>query len=467
MKTILLAMCLGVAGVTVAAQGREATAKAVGGRVIDEKLVSCVKAGDAACVARLLAGGAKPDAQDERGVAALSLAAEGRSASVVRLLLDAGADVNEAGAGEGKPLCRAALFGRREIAELLLERRAKVNVVCDGDHGDTPLMTALRGAMLGQMPDDMKEALINNGDGEGDDEEGDEDGDEGSTGGARKRPKMREVLSVSHVDFLAIVQSLLARGADVNAVAKCDVGETPLMYAAMGANVEMVKALLARGADVNKGMSLLAVLAEFDQEYEKTKRLAPPALSREQGATLAWLEKTRAVREEIKQLLRAAGAKGRETEDDRGEGRSDSEELEEAAGEALGDAIEKNDFEDFKRLVETYAAHPLGERVLPEALRVAVIFSRTEMVKLLLARGVPPDPPADAPRGFTPLMHAAHDGKLEYVLMLLEAGADVNREDDKGKTALDAAEGWAGSREEYRAIIELLKARGAKSKKRE
>jgi ankyrin repeat protein len=122
MKTVLLAMCLGVAGVTCAAQGREAAAKAAGRKVIDEKLISCVEAGDAGCLAQFLAAGAKPDATDARGVAALSLAAEGKSTSVVRLLLDAGADVNKAGAGEGSPLCRAAVFGRKEIGEMLLER---------------------------------------------------------------------------------------------------------------------------------------------------------------------------------------------------------------------------------------------------------------------------------------------------------------------------------------------------------
>jgi hypothetical protein len=43
----------------------------------------------------------------------------------------------------------------------------------------------------------------------------------------------------------------------------------------------------------------------------------------------------------------------------------------------------------------------------------------------------------------------------------------VNRVNDDGRTALDAAESWAGTSEEHRAIVELLKARGAKSRRRE
>lgn len=469
MKTKFLAACLYAACVTFAAQGRAEAreGKALDEKALDEKLISCVVAGDAECVRHLLAGGARPDAADERGRAALILASEGRSVAVVRLLLGAGADANKAREGEGKPLCRAALFGRREIAELLLERGAKVDVVCDGDHGDTPLMVALAAAMLGGMPDDLKEELFG-AEGGGDEE----DGDAEPAGGPPERARLRGARrSAPAEDFLAIARTLLARGADVNVVAKCSAGETALMYAAMGANVEMVKALLSRRADIKKGAPVLAFLSQADGEHEKAKRLALPAISKEQAAMLAWTEKTRAARAEIIRLLRAAGAEEVKTKEGREDKRSEAKVLEDAADEAFYSVIEKDDVKELARLVAAYSAHPLGKRALTEALRLAIIRSRDEMVRLLIERGVDPNPADDAPRGYTPLMHAAQDGKLEYVRMLLDAGADVNRRNADGLTALDAAlyaaANRGGTAEEPNAIVELLKARGAKSARRE
>ncbi len=254
---------------------------------------------------------------------------------------------------------------------------------------------------------------------------------------------------------------LLARGADVNVEVKCEVGETALMLAVASANVEIVKEVLSRGAKVDKDTRALAFLQEFERGYDKGKLLTLPALSKEQAAVLGWLEKNAAARAEIRQLLKAAGAKEDES-DDREDNGPDADTLEDVADAAFTSTIKKNDVKDLERLVKAYMGHPLGASVLPGALRTAVIYDRPEIVKLLLARGVDPNSGR-----YNALMHAAKEGEVEYVRMLLEAGADVNATDDDGKTPLDYAESWAGSSEGHNAVIELLKTQRREERKAE
>lgn len=416
------------------------------------KIIECIKNGDVACTSEFLATGGNANAVDEKGAPLLITASESKSATVVRLLLNAGADPNDAGSGE-TPLCRAALFGRKEIAQTLLDAGAKANVICDGDHGDSALMEAIRGAMFGAMPFELRETIFNP-------EELRESADNEKEA-QEKVGQLREILATSTDDYLDIARMLLARGVDVNVVAKCEVRESALMYASMAANVEMVKTLLVQGgADVAKESPILDMLRETEVEYRRAKFTALPALSRQQTALLDWMEKTKARREEITQLLKASGAK--ESASSQEEVEYSKEDVEDNAREALDDVIERGDLKDFERLVAAYTKHPLGAAVLPNALRVAVIYSRVEMVKLLLERGVNPNTPSTAV-GYTPLMQAASSANLELVKLLVNAGADLNPEDQHGRTALDEAEMYTRSSEEHRAVVAFLKERGAQN----
>jgi ankyrin repeat protein len=124
-------------------------------------------------------------------------------------------------------------------------------------------------------------------------------------------------------------------------------------------------------------------------------------------------------------------------------------------------AIERGDLKDFGRLVAVYAKHPLGAAVLPDAIRVAVIYSRVEMVKLLLERGSNPNTTTTAD-GYTPLMQAASSARLELVKLLIDAAAELNAADQHGRTALDYAEMYT-SNEEHRTVVAFLRERGARN----
>ena len=415
------------------------------------KIIECIKNGDVACTSEFLAAGGNANAVDEKGAPLLITASESKSTTIVKLLLNAGANPNDAGSAE-TPLCRAALFGRKEIAQALLDAGAKANVICDGDEGDSALMEALRGAMFAAMPVELRETIFNP-------EELRESADNEKEA-QEKVGQLREILAAPVDSYLDIARLLLARGADVNVVAKCEVGESALMYAAMAANVEMVKTLLVQGADVAKESPILDMLRETELEYRKTKFTALPALSRQQTALLDWTEKTKARREEITQLLKAAGAK--ESESNQEEVGYSKEAVEDETREALDDVIEKEDLKDFERLVAAYTKHPLGAVVLPNALRVAVIYSRVEMVKLLLERGVNPNTPS-TDVGYTPLMQAASSANLELVKLLIDAGSDLDSENQDGHTALDEAEMYTHSSEAHRAVVAFLKDHGAQN----
>ena len=85
--------------------------------------------------------GAEVDRRNNRGDSALSLAAAGGKTDVVELLLDRKADIELSSPGGRSALVEAAAGGHVETVKLLLARGARVN---GGESGEVPLVVARR-----------------------------------------------------------------------------------------------------------------------------------------------------------------------------------------------------------------------------------------------------------------------------------------------------------------------------------
>jgi len=81
------------------------------------------------------------------------------------------------------------------------------------------------------------------------------------------------------------VKLLLDKGADVNK--KTDIGETALMTASYGGNVEVVKLLLAKGADINvknsKGETALMIAKDKGKDVMNSKGKTALKMAKEKG----------------------------------------------------------------------------------------------------------------------------------------------------------------------------------------
>ena len=209
----------------------------------DSRLADAARAGDRAAVDDLLQAGARVDTPGPDGTTALHWAVYRDDAEMVAQLLAAGADVNRTNRYDETPLSLACVNGNVGIVEDLLELAAYPNVRAAGE---PPLLTCARTGNV-----ETVELLLAHG------------ANPNITDAWKGQTALMWAAGENHV---AIIESLLTYGADINApaapltviegsfgsgVAKARPGETALFIAVQLGHEASTRTLLAAGADVS------------------------------------------------------------------------------------------------------------------------------------------------------------------------------------------------------------------------
>ena len=461
----------------------------------DGALAAAAEMRDAAAVHTLLAGGAAVDAPAPDGTTALHWSVHHDDLDMVRALIDAGADVNAANRYGATSLLLACTNGSAPVVEALLQAGADPNRFAAGE---TPLMTAARTGSVGAA----RHLLAHGAD-----------------------PHVREslrgqtaLMSAAAGRHAAVVRLLVEHGAAVDVHSKG--GFSALAFAVRAGGFDAVRALLASGADVNDtlrdGTSVL-MLAIVNGHYDLAAFLLdtgadPNAIDAGRNAlhilvqTHNWDGNDKAgvvERGEIGYIglmekLLAHGA-------DPNAGMTRDREVRFPEGvTASGQSFAVNvigatpfwwaarsaDLPAMRLLLE-HGADPLlatVENVTPLAMAAGVGYldgqtpgseeDALEAVRMIIERGADInaasacDAGAEASPfrglccGWTPLHGAASRGADSIIGYLVEQGAQLDAQDQRGRTPLDLAEGHVLYISVYiressaRLLRELMGARG-------
>ena len=432
------------------------TTVAVAAATVDARVAAAMKNRDTASVRALLRQRADVNAPDVEGMTALHWAAHWGDVDTAKLLIRTGANAKAANRYGVTPLHEAATIGSVAIMEALLKAGADSNA--SFGEGETPLMTAARTGNV----DAVKMLLTF-----------------GANVNAREAWRGQTALmwaaAENHAD---VVKLLIELRADVNARSthydfqkltggnggiihdRAEGGLTPLFYAARQGSIESADRLIEAGADVNVtepqyGFTPMQT-AIFNGHYDLAARLVAKGADVNDGSLYTAIEMrnlatysnrpnppdtdTHLSSLDIVTLLLARGADPNRVYTKKIPPR-----------QAQGD------------IVVTPGATPLYRAMKATDLTV---------VRLLLDKGA--NPSAAITDGSTPLMMAAGLGArrvvsdedvvekagtadpLDAAKMFVEAGADVNVQNDLGNTALHYAAQTGLTR-----IVEFLVSKGA------
>lgn len=369
------------------------------GSDLDLKLVAAAQRGDERLIQYLLDSGA--DARGKAGEAAVIEAVKNRQVKVLEMLLSRGASA-EADDREyyrpRKAITLASEAGSEESVALLLRHGANPRT-----RNEFPFRINFHESSPSQKIENHKSALMYAAEG-------------GHTG---------------------IVRLLLKAGARHNATTIYD--ETALMYAAGNGHSETTKVLIQAGSNLN-------VMAGGDNYEVRGRNYGGTALG--YAARHAYNSMTEA---------RAKGVinECREYLDPAYEIVAAYEDRKQRVGNpalALQYGLLCGDVPLLSRLIALRAVKR-GSDVL---LYVGIDKDKPEAVELLIRAGADVNTRTEKPWDDTPLMRAASSGAIRTVMVLLDAGAEINATTTYGESAL-----WHAAMNKRVDIVTFLLVRGA------
>lgn len=316
----------------------------------------------------------------------------------VEHLLEAGAELNPSGWDTELPLVAAVYRGNPAIIQTLIAAGA------DLDKLDFSVDAHPIGMAIKQNRPDLVKLLLDAG-------ASPEGGDLSWTG-----------LTVAiEKNNLPILQMLLEAGADPNR--NMEDGDRAIMHAAEHGNLEMVKLLIAHGADVNAwsqgGTALMDAAQNAHQAvYDYLYPLMDAEIRRY------------ADKHGQKEIERAIKRKAREAN---------------KLAEKLGDAALFGKLAKVQQLLDEGADPNAITECGKSSLIMAAMYGHKNVIAALLNAGADPNLGCDGEfdEGTTALMHIASSffasNRAEVIKLLVERGANVNAQNNKGQTALIVA----------------------------
>lgn len=421
----------------------------------------------------LLDAGADVDGCDSDGRTALRAAAWGGHEEVVLTLLDYGAQVNKADCKGRMPVIAAAYMGHHEVVETLLNHNAEVDLA-DGDgrtalsvaalcvptaagikgYGEVASLLLERGADPGHRDNDgMTPLLLAAYEGNDDVVEllleagADVDETAGPVGSITAAAAVTPLLAAAAMGHMKTVSRLLFWGAAVDAI-DCE-GRTALCLAAARGSVEVVRALLDRGLDENHrddlGWTPLHAAA-----CEGHRTVCAALTERGSMARVGEMDI-----EGRTPLILAAQEGHWSTVRLLLDRRSPIDHRAYDGHSALSAALLEGHAEVADLLMRRGADTNVRDAEGRPLLYLLVLEGRLDMATLLIEKGGVPLESRDC-EGRTALHVASWQGCIEMVDLLLKHGANPNAQDTAGRPPMHSVS-WTGHAE---VGLRLLKASG-------